>query len=140
MILYIAKIRYIVHSFNIGAAYLSTDVTNFHVNPAADFIHNIQLLKILFCPLKFFVGSENSVVGMFSFVSSSSILVTTDNQFWVRQEQNPISYFPARSLFRHFKHVYGLIFKHESVFFIQVFLQDFEMKSSSLTKNKSVSL
>ena len=72
--------------------------------------------------------------GMFSFISSVSILVTSDNQFWGKSR-----IFPLQSLFRHFKHVYGLIFKHESV--SQEYLQDFEMKLKSwLTRSFATKL
>ena len=54
--------------------------------------------KYYSCHWVFLLG--HGWVGIFSFVSSSSILVTTDNQFWVRQKQNPISYFPAPIAFQ----------------------------------------
>ena len=73
------------------------------------------------------VGSENSVGCFLSFRASP---------YWWRAITNFVGakrksrIFPLQSLFRHFKHVYGLIFKHESV--SQEYLQDFEMKLKSL--------
>ena len=69
----------------------------------------------IFRTLIFFVESTNPLV-MFSFISSSSILVPTITNFGFANSKIPFHIFPPQSLFRHFKHVYGLIFKHESVF------------------------
>ena len=80
-------------------------------------VHPVQIYLNwdIFRPLTFFVGSTNPLV-MFSFISSSSILVPTITNFGFSKSKIPFHIFPHQSLFRHFKHVYGLIFKHESVF------------------------
>ena len=99
---YISMVDLCVHSSNFGGTFMFTVFINFHVT-LADFypsynpnIENIIHVTEFFC----WVMGGSQWWRIFSFVSSSSILVTTDNQFWVRQKQNPISYFPAPIAFQ----------------------------------------
>ena len=126
---YISMVDLCVHSSNFGGTFMFTVFINFHVT-LADFypsynpnIENIIHVTEFFC---WVMGGW----GYFLSFQAAPYWWRPITNFGFAKSKIPFHIFPPQSLFRHFKHVYGLIFKHESV--SQEYLQDFEMKLKSL--------